>query len=277
MTGAAHITQVLAEKMSLDETIHLLGESLPLSPVCASLLIEHPSRCHLLPAADATLVGVAIGLALAGKKPVVELSGPEALWGALQQIGQGAAHLSTEFNATLVLRVPLGPNAFDPSVLLSGIDNVHLVSPAEPADAGTLIDTALSTQGVTISLEPLTILGSSGGSPGDGLNARVAQEGEHVTLLAWGAGVGEAKRAAKTLSKEGISAEIIDLRSLSPLDVETVAQSINKTGRVVMVGGSGEMMNTTVSSAFLRLESPPTHVSQAAAAIVTKARAAIQY
>ena len=277
MTGAAHITQVLAEKMSLDETIHLLGESLPLSPVCASLLIEHPSRCHLLPAADATLVGVAIGLALAGKKPVVELSGPEALWGALQQIGQEAAHLSTEFNATLVLRVPLGPNAFDPSVLLSGIDNVHLVSPAEPADAGTLIDTALSTQGVTISLEPLTILGSSGGSPGDGLNARVVQEGEHVTLLAWGAGVAEAKRAAKTLSKEGISAEIIDLRSLSPLDVETVAQSINKTGRVVMVGGSGEMMNTTVSSAFLRLESPPTHVSQAAAAIVTKARAAIQY
>ena len=277
MTGAAHITNVLAEKMGEDETIHLLGESLPLSPVCSSLLVKYPERCHLLPAADATLVGVAIGLALSGKKPVVELSGPEALWGALQQIGQEAAHLSSEFDATLVLRVPLAPNAMDPSPLLNSVHNVRVVSPAEPADAGSLIGTALRSKGVTISLEPLTVLGSTGGTSGTGLGARVLDAGDHVTLIAWGPGVREAKIAAKTLSKEGISSEIIDLRSLAPLDVDTIADSVSKTGRVILVGGSSLMMNATINAAFLRLESPPTQVGQAATEIVTKARAAIQY
>ena len=98
-----------------------------------------------------------------------------------------------------------------------------------------------------------------------------------MTLIAWGPGVVEAKNAAKTLNKEGISSEIIDLRSLIPLDVDTVATSVNKTGRVIMVGGSSLMMNTTINAAFLRLESPPTLVGQAATEIVTKARAAIQY
>ena len=255
MTGAAHITNVLAQKMGEDDTIHLLGESLPLSPVCSPLLVQYPERCHLLPAADATLVGVAIGLALAGKKPVVELSGPEALWGALQQIGQEAANLSSEFDSTLVLRVPLAPNAMDPSTLLAGVRNIRVVSPAEPADAGTLIDTAINSSGVTVSLEPLTVLGSSGGTSGTGLEARVLDAGDHVTLIAWGPGVVEAKNAAKTLNKEGISSEIIDLRSLIPLDVDTVATSVNKTGRVIMVGGSSLMMNTTINAAFLRLES----------------------
>ena len=277
MTGAAHITHVLATHMSQDDSIHLLGESLPLSPVCSSLLVQHPQRCHLLPAADATLVGVAIGLALAGKKPVVELSGPEALWGALQQIGQEASNLSGEFNTSIVLRVPLGPDFADPTPLLTSVNHLHVLSPAEPADAGALVQTALQTSGVTVILEPLSVLGSSGGTAGTDLRARLVQQGDDVTLLAWGPGVGYAKSAAKTLGKEGISTEIIDLRSLAPLDDATIAESVSKTGRVVMIGGSGLMMNTTINAAFLRLESPPARVAQAANDIVTKARAALQY
>ena len=277
MTGAAHITQVLAKHMNDDDSIHLLGESLPLSPVCSQLLVQHPQRCHLLPAADATLVGVAVGLALAGKTPVVELSGPEALWGALQQIGQEASTLSGEFNTSIVLRVPMGPDCVDPTPMLTGIDNLQVLSPAEPADAGVLVQSALQSPGVSVVLEPLSVLGSSGGTAGTDLRARLVQEGDHLTLLAWGAGVSHAEAAAKTLGKEGVSVEILDLRSLAPLDVAAITTSVNKTGRVVMIGGSGLMMNTTINAAFLRLESPPAQVAQAANDIVTKARAALQY
>ena len=277
MNGAQNITHILSTDMSNNDAIHLLGESLPLSPVCAPLLLEHPDRCHLLPAADATLIGVAIGLALAGKKPIVELSGPEALWGAVQQIGQEAAALSDEFGITLILRVPLGPDAMDPSPLLNGVKNIRIASPSEPSDTGVLIEAALKAGGVTVVLEPLTVLGTSGGSAGKEMRARVLEEGEHLTLLAWGPGVTEAKNAAKTLQKEGISAEIIDLRSLVPLDLTTVSTSINKTGRVIMIGGSSSMMNEAINAGFLRLESPPAQVASSTTAIVSQARAAIQY
>ena len=277
MNGAQNITNVLSQNMGSNDTVHLLGESLPLSPVCAPLLVEHPERCHLLPAADATLIGVAFGLALAGKKPIVELSGPEALWGAIQQIGQEAAALSDEFAITMILRVPLGPGAMDPSALLNSIENIRVASPSEPSDAGVLIESALKTGGVTVLLEPLTVLGTSGGTAGMDMTARVIEEGEHVTLLAWGPGVAEAKNAAKTLRKDGISAEIVDLRSLIPLDLKTVSKSINKTGRVIMIGGSSSMMNATINAGFLRLESPPAQVAQSTNAIVSQARAAIQY
>ena len=277
MTGAQNITAVLSETMATEDSVHLLGESLPLSPVCAPLLIKHAERCHLLPAADATLIGVAIGLALAGKKPVVELAGPEALWGAIQQIGQETSAFSDEFGITMIVRVPLGPAAMDPSGMLADLKHIRVVSPAEPADAGSLIESALGSNGVTIVLEPLSVLGTSGGTSGTDLNARIIEEGDHLTLLAWGSGVQEAKKAAKTLRKEGISSEIVDLRVLAPLDTETVGKSIKKTGRVIMVGGSGTMMNSTINAAFLRLESPPVQVEQSTTAIVSQARVATQY
>ncbi len=277
MIGAQNIEKALTEAMAANDSVHLLGESLPLSPVCGSLLTQHPERCHLLPAADASLVGVAIGLALAGKTPVVELSGPEALWGALQQLGQESAALTGEFSATMILRVPLGPGALDPGPLLDGMAHLQVASPSDAADAGALFKTALDSVGVTVLLEPLEVLGASGGAAGTGQEARVVEEGEHVSLIAWGPGVNAAKGAAKILRQEKISAEVIDLRSLSPLDTKTIAQSVNKTGRVIMVGGSASMLSETIQTAFLRLESPPVQVGQSANAIASKARAAVQY
>ncbi len=277
MIGAQHIEKVLSDAMAANDTVHLVGESLPLSPACSGLLVQYPERCHLLPAADASLVGVGIGLALAGKTPVVELAGPEALWGAIQQLGQETLALNGEFSANMILRVPLGPDAMDPTPLLNGMPHSHVASPAEAADAGALVQTALSSAGITVILEPLEVLGASGGTAGTGHQARVAEEGQHVTLLAWGHGVQAAKGAAKILRQDQISAEVIDIRSLSPLDPETVAQSVNKTGRVVVIGGSANMLSETIQTAFLRLESPPVQVGQSANAIASKARAAVQY
>ena len=88
MNGTEAIAAILSQAMGQDASVHLIGEALPLSGAAAPMLAAHPERCHLLPAADASLLGIAIGIALSGGKPVVELSGTAALWGALQQLGQ---------------------------------------------------------------------------------------------------------------------------------------------------------------------------------------------
>lgn len=279
MNGAQHIASVLTAAMAASDAVHLVGEALPLSAAGNELLVQHPERCHLLPAADATLVGVAIGLAISGKIPVVELSGPEALWGALQQLGQETAALSGEFRSTMVVRVPMGPGSMDPSPLLDGIPHIQVASPADPTDAGTLLAAALASGGITVLLEPVSVLGGSGGEPGQPKlgSARIVESGEHVTLAAWGEGVAAARKAARALRTEDISAEVIDLRSLSPLDTNTLAESVHKTGRLVMVGTTTSALLAAIGSTFLRMESPPTVAGPTAELITSKARAAVNY
>jgi len=277
MTGSESIAHALHEAMTNNSSIHVLGEALPLSGAAAPLLSAHPGQCHLLPASDATLVGTAVGIAMSGARAVVELSGPEALWGAIQQIGQEAASLHGEFQSTLVIRVPLTPDSPNPLPLFDGLDHIRVVSPASPADAGVLIQAALDSPGITVVLEPLTILSEAGGISGEARlgSASIATEGDHVTIAAWGDGVSAAHRAARSLSTEGISAEVIDLRSLSPLDSSTLQASVHKTGRIVVVNGSPEIMQTITEQAFLRLESPPANASTDQ--ILSMARAAVHY
>ena len=277
MNGAQHISNALRDAMTSNEAVHLIGESLPISPACGPLLLDFPDRCHLLPAADSTLVGVAIGLAIAGKTPVVELSSPAALWGAMQQLGQETLGLQGEFGVRMVLRVQIGPKDTIPRAFLDGIQHIRVASPSEPADAGELIRNAVQSSGITVLLEPVTVLGASGGLAGDGLTSRRVEEGEHITLLAWGTGVSTAQRAANILRSESIGADVIDLRCLVPLDIKTISDSVNKTGRVIMVGGSDTMINHAITASFLRLESPPVQVEPDANAIVSQARAAVQY
>jgi len=277
MNGTDTIAAVLSQTMGEDATVHLLGEALPLSGGAAPMLAAHPDRCHLLPAADASLVGIAIGIALSGGKPVVELSGTEALWGALQQLGQESVALQGEFKGTLVIRVPVTPDAHVPAPLLSDLAHVQVASPSNPADAGVMLKAALRRPGVSVLLEPITILAEAGGvaGPEDLGTASTLQDGEHITIGAWGAGVEAALKAARTLRAEGIEAEVIDLRSLAPLDAETLSASVHKTGRLILVDGSAAMLRSATTASFLRLESPPTLAGPDQ--IITKARAAIQF
>ena len=277
MTGSESIAQTLHEAMTKSTGIHLLGEALPLSGAAAPLLSAHPDQCHLLPASDATLVGTAIGIAISGAKAVVELSGPEALWGAIQQLGQESAALHGEFLTTLVIRVPLRPGSPNPLPLFDGLEHIRVASPASPADAGALFQAALDTPGVTVLLESVSILAEAGGIAGEARlgAASVTSEGAHLTIAAWGDGVQAAQRAARSLRTEGIDAEVIDLRSLSPLDTATIKQSVHKTGRIVVVNGSPQMLQSVTDHAFLRLESPPANATPDQ--ILSKARAAVHY
>jgi pyruvate/2-oxoglutarate/acetoin dehydrogenase E1 component len=279
MNGAQCIEAALTEAMAANDTVHILGESLPLSPASGRLLEQYPDRCHILPAADATLVGLAVGMAISGKTPVVELSGTEALWGALQQLGQEAGNLSGEFASTIVVRVPMSADSYNPTALLEGLNGIAVASPSNPADAGVLLKAALAHRGVTVLLEPISVLCAEGGAAGKPSlgTAQVMAEGDHITLMAWGDGVDAATKAARTLSSEGISAEVLDLRSLHPLDTDTIKKSVSKTGRLVVVGSSNAVLVASIEASFLRLESPPVDAGISVGVITSKARAAVHF
>ncbi len=279
MTGLLALRSALSQALTEDGSVALLGEALELSPVCAGLRAQAPGRVHLLPAADATLVGVAVGMAMGGARPVVELSGPEALWGALQQLGQEAAPLRGEFSAPVVLRVPMVPGAPDPSALLASIPGLRVAAAGVAADGATLLREALRAAGPVVLLESAEVLAAPV-EAADALplgRARVARAGAHVTALAWGAGVSAALEAADLLAPDGVALEVIDLRSLAPLDLDTVGASVARTGRALLVGSARAALVETVRAAFLRLEAPPAEVEADPAAIAAAARAALDY
>lgn len=283
MTGAALVRGVLSEALNRDPAVRLLGEALDLSPVTQGLRAAHAGRVHLLPAADATLVGVAVGMALGGGRPVVELSGPDALWGALQQLGQEAASIAdqAEFQAPVVVRVPLPPGAEAPTaaLLLRGLTVAVASSGAEAAQQ---LAAALQAKGAVVLLQPLALLagGAEDLAPLPLGQARLLREGEHATVLAVGEGVPAALQAAAALAEQGVQVDVVDLRALAPLDAALVSARVSHTGRVVAVGAAAAALNAAVQGAFLRLESPPAAVPAApdpVAAIVAAVRASIDY
>ncbi len=258
---------------------HILGEALELSPATSGLLAQAPDRVHLLPAADASLIGVAIGLAMSGARPVLELSGPDALWGILQQLGQEASLLSGEFSGALVIRVPLAPGETAPVSALAALPGVTLATPSSAAETAGVLAAALKARGAVVILEPRERLREGiAAVPEIRLDqAQVARAGSHATVLAWGRGVAAALSAAETLSEDGIEAEVIDLRCIAPLDTATIAASINKTGRPVLAGCPESVLSAAVRAAFLRLESPPEVASAEAADITRAVRASVSY
>lgn len=278
MTGHRALAEALAGALRDDPSVHLLGEALELT-AAAGLRAQVPDRVHLLPASDAGLVGIAVGMAWGGARPVVELAGPEALWGAVQQLGQEAAATHGEFNAPVVLRVPLVPGGPDPSALLLGVAGLTVAAAGQPGEAAALLRAALQAKGPVVLLEPVEVLAENTQDLAElplG-RARVLREGTQVTALAWGAGVGAALAAAEALAGQGLSLEVVDLRALTPLDLETVGASVRKTGRVLLVGGAGAALVGVVRAAFLRLEAPPAEVAADATAIAEAAAAALAY
>ncbi|HCH64920.1 MAG: hypothetical protein CL927_06395 [Deltaproteobacteria bacterium] len=269
------LRRIVAEHPS----VHVLGEAIELSPVTTGLLGTYPDRVHLLPAADATLVGTAVGMALTGAKPIVALSGGPALWGALQQLGQEAASLTgAEYAVPVVVRVPLAPGEQAPLELLASIPGLTVAVAGSAEGAAELLEASLSVRGPVVLLEPAEAMGRKGSGSGVALGrAHKLRDGDHVSLLALGAGVGAAVQAADTLAAQGVSAEVVNLRTLSPLDHDTVGASIRHTGRAVIVGTSLAPLTAAIEAAFLRLESPPRAVKSNVEAIVSAAQSAITY
>jgi pyruvate/2-oxoglutarate/acetoin dehydrogenase E1 component len=236
---------------------------------------------HLLPAVDATLVGVGLGLSLAGGPVVIELAGLASLWGVLAHIGREARAWSThsaEFEARVVLRVPVAPGEPVPLALLAALDGVAVAWASSAATAGPTLEAALRHHGPSIVLTTRAQAASSEDPTEVRIGqAQVVRTGIHVSLLALGPGVGAALAAAQKLTREGVDAEVVDLRWLNPLDQDTIATSVRRTGHSVVVGVGSGLLGAIVSGAFERLESPPGNAPVEPEAIVSAALAALRY
>ena len=279
MNGGQALHGVLGEALAQNAKVHLLGEALELSPATHGLLERHPERVHLLPAVDSALTGIAVGMALGGARPVVELAGPQSLHGAIQQLGQEGASVTGEFSAPVILRVPIAPGETIPLSLLLAIPGITVGVASSALEARDLLVAALDASGPVVLLEPRWLLDRPL-KDAEVLplgTARVIRPGDHCSLICWGEGVRAAREAADLLSTEGIEAEVVDLRCLCPLDTDLISESIGRTGRAVMVSPFPGLLDTVFEAAFLRLESPPLSCTSRAKAIVDTARRSVFY
>ncbi|MCU1430965.1 MAG: Transketolase central region [Actinotalea sp.] len=243
-----------------------------------------PDRVVDTPLAESGIVGTAIGLALRGYRPVCEIQFDGFIFPAFDQITTQLAKMHYRSRGRLslpvVIRVPYGGgigavehHSESPEVLFAHTAGLRVVTPSTPGDAFTMIQEAIASPDPVLFFEPKgrywdkgdVDLGYAYGSDaGRGLDhAVVAREGTDLTLVAHGPTVSTALRAADAAATEGTSIEVVDLRTLSPLDTATVARSVRKTGRCVVVheapvlyGTGAEVAARISEECFFHLEAP---------------------
>jgi len=239
------------------------------------------------PLAEAGIVGTAVGLALRGYRPVVEIQFDGFVYPAFDQIVCQVAKLhyrsSGRIRMPLVIRIPWagGVGAAEhhsesPEAYFVHTAGLRVVAASTPQDAYVMLRQAIASDDPVIFFEPKRLYHSKGDVDLDAdladappmHLARVAREGTDATIVTYGAQVRTALDAALAAEDEGISLEVIDLRSLSPIDMNTVAASVRKTGRVVVTheaareaGVGAELIASITEQCFPYLETPPQRVT----------------
>ena len=277
MTYSEASSAALAEEMRRDPTVWALGEDLGRGGVFGQyrgLVDEFGSeRIADTPISEATIMGASVGAALVGTRPVVEMRFSDFALCAVDELVNQAAKARFMFGGQarvpMVIRQPIGmwrSSAAQHSQSLEAwyvhIPGLVVVTPATPADNKGLLKAAIRNDDPVVYMEHKDLWPVSGEVPDDDEylvplgSARIAREGSDVTLVTWSRMVGEAEVAAERAAAEGLSIEIIDLRTLWPWDRETVFQSLAKTGRLmivqeaVQVGGFGAEIAATVAEEF---------------------------
>ena len=238
-----------------------------------------------MPLAEGVIVGSGIGLAMSGLRPVIELQFLGFGHQAFHQIGQQVARLRYRSQGRhalpLVIRSPFGGGVRTPELHSDAFEafythtpGLKVVAPATAYDAKGLLAAAMESDDPVLYLEPLKGYRLTKDEvPEERYTVplgklRVARAGADVTLIAWSAAVNVAERAAEELSEQGISVEVLDLRSLNPLDIDGIAESVAKTGRVAILheapltgGFGGELVATIQQECFYSLEAPIIRIS----------------
>jgi pyruvate/2-oxoglutarate/acetoin dehydrogenase E1 component len=255
--------------------------------VSKGLLAEFgPERIRDTPLSESTFVGAGIGAAMAGARPIVEVMTVNFSLLALDQIVNNAAtirHMSGgQFSVPLVIRMATGADrqlAAQHAHSLEGwfahVPGLRIVTPATVEDARGMLWTALEDPDPVLIFEHQTLYNMDGELPLDAApvdidRAAVRRRGRDITLVTYGGTLFKTLAAADTLAKEGIDAEVIDLRTLRPLDMGTVLSSVRKTRRVVVVDEgwrsgslSAEILARIAESAFYDLDAPVARVCSA--------------
>ena len=285
------VREAIRDALLTDLRVFLMGEDVGRYGGCYAvtkgLLDEFgPERIRDTPLSESAFVGAGIGAALGGMRPIVEIMTVNFSLLALDQIVNNAAtirHMSGgQFAVPLVIRMATGAGrqlAAQHSHSLEGwyahIPGLKIVTPATLEDARFMLAAALADPNPVLIFEHVMLYNRSGvlsadAGPVDISSARVQRPGNHVTLVTYGGTLFKALDAAAELAKEGVEAEVIDLRVLRPLDAETVLSSVRKTRRAVIVDEgwrsgslSAEISARIMEGAFWDLDAPVERVCSA--------------
>jgi pyruvate dehydrogenase E1 component beta subunit len=290
MTIRDALRDAMAEEMRRDPDVFLMGEEVAeyqgAYKVSQGLLQEFGARRVIdTPITEHGFAGIGVGAAMAGLKPIVEFMTFNFAMQAIDQIINSAAKTlymsGGQMGCSIVFRGPNGAAARvaaqhsqDYSAWYSQVPGLKVIAPFSAADYKGLLKAAIRDPNPVIFLENEVLYGHSGEVPklDDYVipigKARVVRKGGHVTIISWSNGMTYSLKAAEELAKEGIEAEVIDLRTLRPLDTEAIVASVMKTGRAVTVeegwqqsGVGAEVAARVMEHAFDYLDAPVTRVS----------------
>ena len=290
MTMVQALNDALRTEMRTDDRVVVLGEDVGkvggVFRVTAGLQDEFgEERVIDTPLAETGIIGSAIGMALGGLRPVPEIQFGDFIYPAFDQLVNEAAKYryrsGGEFTCPMVVRVPVGGgikgghyHSQMPESLFIHTAGLKVVCPSNPYDAKGLLISSIRDNDPVLFFEPKRVYRAlkmdvpEGDYTVDLSTAKVIREGEHVTCVSWGAMLFEALAAAEEVKAQGIETEVIDLRTLWPLDATTIVESVKKTGRLVIVheaakacGLGAEIVALLCEKAFLHLEAPPKRVT----------------
>lgn len=279
------IRETLTAEMERDDRVMLLGQDIGANGGvfrATEGLVDRfgEERVVDMPLSEAVIVGSAVGLAVAGFIPVIELQflgfGSQAFHQIEGQLARMRFRSGGRFGMPVVIRAPFGGNIRAPELHSDAHESkyvqtpgIKVVMPATAADAKGLLATSIRDPDPVLFCEPLRGYRLQRDDVPDDDHvvplgrARVAREGTDVTIVAWSAAVRVAENAAEQAATEGISCEVLDLRTLVPLDEDALRESVARTGRAVVVheapltGGFGaEVVATIQQEAFWSLEAP---------------------
>jgi pyruvate dehydrogenase E1 component beta subunit len=291
LTYREAVREAIRDALQRDPRVFLMGEDVGryggAYAVSKGLLAEFgPARIRDTPLSESTFVGAGIGAALGGARPIVEIMTVNFSLLALDQIVNSAAtirHMSGgQFSVPLVIRMATGAGrqlAAQHAHSLEGwfahVPGLRILTPATLEDARGMLWTALEDPDPVLIFEHQTLYNMEGDLPADAGpvdidRAAIRRPGRDVTLVTYGGTLVKTLAAAATLAAEGIDAEVVDLRTLRPLDMETVFGSVRKTRRVVVVDEgwrsgslSAEILARIAESAFYDLDAPVSRVCSA--------------
>jgi pyruvate dehydrogenase E1 component beta subunit len=290
MTIREALRDAMAEEMRRDADVFVMGEEVAeyqgAYKVTQGLLQEFGARRVIdTPITEHGFAGIGVGAAMAGLKPIVEFMTFNFAMQAMDQIINSAAKTlymsGGQMGCSIVFRGPNGAAARvaaqhsqDYSAWYSQIPGLKVIAPFSAADYKGLLKAAIRDPNPVIFLENEMLYGHSGEVPklDDYVipigKARIVRSGAHVTIVSWSNGMSYSLKAADELAKEGIEAEVIDLRTLRPMDTDTIVASVKKTGRAVTVeegwqqnGVGAEIVARLMEHAFDYLDAPVARVS----------------
>ena len=284
------ISQALWEEMERDPDVFILGEEVGVwggTYAVTKGFYDHfgEKRVKDTPIAEAAIIGAAIGAAMTGKRPIAELMTINFAFSAMDHIVNEAAKLHYMFAGQMLLPMVIrtvggggrqlgATHSQTPDAIFAHFPGLKVVSPGTPEDAKGLLKSAIRSNDPVMFIEHATMYQVRGEVP-DGEftipigKSKVQRPGRDVTIVAYSKGLQLATQAADQLAKDGIEAEIVDLRTLRPLDMEPVIESFKKTNRAVIVeegwksfGVGSEVSSRIYEEAFDYVDAPIQRVAQ---------------